>query len=45
MDKPVFHFVGGTGRFAGASGTADAVVVVNLITGAFEITMVGKIDY
>lgn len=45
MDKPVFHFVGGTGRFAGASGTADAVVVVNLITGAFELTMVGKIDY
>jgi hypothetical protein len=45
MDKPVFRFVGGTGRFAGASGQADAVVVVNLGTGAFEITMVGNIDY
>ena len=45
MDKPVFRFVGGTGRFAGAQGSADAVVVVNLLTGAFEITMVGKIAY
>ena len=45
VDKPVFRFVGGTGRFAGAHGSADAVVVVNLLTGAFEITMVGKIDY
>ena len=45
VDRPVFRFVGGTGRFAGASGTADAVVVVNIATGAFEITMVGNIDY
>lgn len=45
IDKPLFRFVGGTGRFAQASGSADAVVVVNLATGAFEITMVGKIDY
>lgn len=45
IDKPVFRFVGGTGRFAGASGQADAVVVLNVITGAFEITMVGNIDY
>ena len=45
IDKPQFRFVGGTGRFAGASGTANAVVVVNLLTGAFEITMVGTIDY
>lgn len=44
-DRPVFRFVGGTGRFADASGSADAVVIVNLATGAFEITMVGKIDY
>ncbi len=44
-DKPTFRFVGGTGRFAGASGMAEAVVVVNLGTGAFEITMVGNIDY
>ena len=45
IDNPSFRFVGGTGRFAGASGSAEAVVVVNLGTGAFEITMVGKIDY
>ena len=45
IDTPTFRFVGGTGRFAGASGTAEAVVVVNLATGAFEITMVGNIDY
>jgi hypothetical protein len=45
IDKPIFRFVGGTGRFVGASGSADAVVVVNLATGAFEITMVGRIDY
>jgi hypothetical protein len=44
-DTPVFHFVGGTGRFAGASGTANSVVSVNLITGALEITMVGNINY
>src|SRR5829696_5074378 len=30
IDKPLFRFVGGTGRFAAASGSADAVVVVNL---------------
>ena len=45
IDKPTFRFVGGTGRFAEATGTAEAVVVVNLGTGAFEITMVGNIDY
>lgn len=45
IDTPTFRFVGGTGRFAGVSGTAEAVVVVNLATGAFEITMVGNIDY
>lgn len=45
IDRPVFRFVGGTGRFVGASGQADGVVVVNLLTGAFEITMVGNIDY
>lgn len=45
IDKPTFQFVGGTGRFAGASGSAESVVIVNLATGAFEITMVGKIDY
>lgn len=45
IDTPTFRFVGGTGRFAGATGSAEAVVVVNLGTGAFEITMVGNIDY
>ena len=45
IDRPTFRFVGGTGRFAGASGSAESVVVVNLATGAFEITMVGRIDY
>jgi hypothetical protein len=45
IDKPTFRFVGGTGRFASASGSAESVVVVNLATGAFEITMVGNIDY
>src|ERR1700752_1022008 len=45
IDRPHFRFVGGTGRFADVSGEADAVVVLNLLTGAFEITMVGHIDY
>ena len=44
-DKFVIRFVGGTGRFAGAHGTGTGVVVVNLLTGAFEITMVGDINY
>lgn len=45
IDRPLFRFVGGTGRFAEASGQANAVVVLNLLTGAFEITMVGDINY
>lgn len=45
IDRPLFRFMGGTGRFAGASGQANAVVVLNLLTGAFEITMVGDINY
>jgi hypothetical protein len=44
-DKFVFRIVGGTGRFAGAHGTGNGIVVVNLLTGAFEITMVGDINY
>jgi len=44
-DRPVFHFVGGTGRFASVSGSANSVVVLNVLTGAFEATMVGNIDY
>ncbi len=44
-DKFALRFVGGTGRFAGAHGTGNGVVVVNLLTGAFEITMIGDIDF
>lgn len=44
-DKFVIRFVGGTGRFAGAHGSGTGIVVVNLATGAFEITMIGDIDY
>ena len=44
-DKFVINFVGGTGRFAGANGTGTGVTVVNLLTGAFEITMIGDINF
>jgi hypothetical protein len=44
-DHGTFHFVGGTGRFAGASGSADFVVTIISLTGGFELTMVGKINY
>ena len=44
-DHGVFRFVGGTGRFAAASGSADFVVTVNPRTGGFELEIVGKIDY
>jgi hypothetical protein len=44
-DKFDVRFVGGTGRFAGAHGTADGIVVVNLLTGAFELTIVGDIEF
>jgi hypothetical protein len=44
-DKFVIRFVGGTGRFAGAHGTGNGIVVVNLLTGAFEITMIGDINF
>ena len=44
-DSGVFTFVGGTGRFAGVSGSADFVVTVNPLTGGFELTMVGRINY
>jgi hypothetical protein len=40
-----FRFVGGTGRFANASGITENVVVQNLVTGAFELTVVGSIDF
>jgi hypothetical protein len=44
-DSGTFTFVGGTGRFAAASGSADFVVAVNPLTGGFELTMVGRINY
>lgn len=45
MDQGVFHFVGGTGRFAGATGDANFVVSINPLTGGFDLTVVGKINY
>jgi len=45
VDQGVFRFVGGTGRFAGATGSANFVVTLNPLTGGFELTVVGKIDY
>ena len=45
VDQGVFRFVGGTGRFEGASGSANFVVHINPLTGGFELTVVGKIDY
>lgn len=44
-DHGVFRFVGGTGRFEGATGTANFVVTINPMTGGFSLTAVGKIDY
>jgi len=38
-------FQSGTGRFEGVSGRAAIVVVQNFITGAYEFTMVGNINY
>jgi hypothetical protein len=45
VDQGIFRIVGGTGRFEGASGTANFVVTINPLTGGFELTLVGKIDY
>ena len=45
VDQGVFHFVGGTGRFEGASGSANFVVAINPITSGFDLTLVGKINY
>lgn len=39
------QFVGGTGRFQGATGTGQLVVVQNFATGAFEFTFVGRVNY
>ena len=45
VDQGVFHFVGGTGRFEGATGDANFIVSINPLTGGFELTVVGKINY
>jgi len=45
IDQGVFRFVGGTGRFEGASGDTNFVVHINPLTGGFELTVVGKINY
>lgn len=45
VDQGVFRFLGGTGRFEGATGNAQFVVTINPITGGFDLTVVGKIDY
>lgn len=45
IDQGVFRFVGGTGRFEGATGEANFVVTINPLTGGFELTVVGKINY
>ena len=38
-------FQHGTGRFAGASGSAAIVVEQNFVTGAYTFTMVGNVNY
>ncbi|MGA9771293.1 MAG: hypothetical protein WBV94_19825 [Blastocatellia bacterium] len=39
------QFTGGTGRFNNARGSINFVVLHNFETGAFEVTMVGKLIY
>lgn len=45
VDQGVFHIVGGTGKFEGASGDANFVVSINPVTSGFDLTVVGKINY
>ena len=45
VDQGVFRFVGGTGRFEGATGESNFVVNINPVTGGFDLTVVGKINY
>ena len=40
-----FDFTGGTGRFANATGRTSGVIQQNVVTGAYELTLVGNIDY
>jgi hypothetical protein len=44
-DMGVLRFVGGTGRFAGASGLGQFVVELNTSTGAFKTTAVATINF
>jgi hypothetical protein len=41
----IFYFAGGTGKFANATGSISVVVQQNFITGAYELTAVGTINY
>jgi hypothetical protein len=45
VDQGIFHIMGGTGRFEGATGDANFVVSINPLTGGFDLTVVGKINY
>jgi len=45
VDQGVFSFVGGTGRFEGATGETNFVVSINPLTGGFDLTIVGKINF
>lgn len=45
IDQGIFTITGGTGRFANASGSTNYVVSLNPLTGGFELTLVGSIDY
>ena len=45
VDQGAFRFVGGTGRFEGATGEASFVVTINPVTGSFDLTVVGTINY
>ena len=40
-----FRWIGGTGRFANVSGVIHGVVEQNFVTGAYQITLVGDINY
>jgi len=40
-----FAFTGGTGRFTNATGHTSTVIEQNVVTGAYEMTLVGNIDY
>jgi hypothetical protein len=45
IDQGIFTITGGIGRFANATGSTNYIVSLNPLTGGFELTMVGNIDY